>query len=390
MKKIVNIMILLAGLTLSWSCKDDHSQNPVYQQPDSFVLNTPPYAAIVTDLQNSTALPLTTSQPDFGFTAVTTYAVQVSVNDKWVDGTEEVPATYKELPTTFTTAALSANAADLDRAIAGLSNWTSADDLSGEPMAIYLRLKAAVSPTLPPVYSNSVKITVLPYYIKTTDALPAPYYLVGECIGDGKWTNSGTADIGISLVPMSLTPNQEYSKIDGTGVFTYTGYFPAGKGFKLIGIPGSWKEEWGMKDGGFVHNTPGSDNMTVAADGWYTLTLNSATNELKIETADISPAEYPAMQLVGSFEGWGGAPVVMTQTGGDHSHVWYADVTFDADAEKDGGCKFRTDEKWTFNWGGKNFPYSVGVSAGDNIMFIAGTYRVVFDDLNQCYFFFSK
>jgi len=390
MKKIVNIMILFAGLTLFWSCETDHSQNPVYRQPDSFVLNTPPYAAIVTDLQNSTALPLTTSQPDFGFTAVTTYTVQVSVNDKWKDGTEEVPATYKELPTTFTNAKLSANAGDLDRAIAGLSNWTSAEDLTGDPIDIYLRLKASVSSALPPVYSNSVKIKVLPYYIKMTDALPATYYLVGECIGNGKWTNSGTADIGVSLIPMSLVPNQEYNKIDGTGVFTYTGYFPAGKGFKLIGIAGSWDVEWGMKDGAYVHNTPGSDNITVTADGWYTITLNSATNNLKIDPADVSPAEFPAMQLVGSFEGWGAAPVEMTQTGGEHSHVWYADVTFDADADAKGGCKFRTDDSWKFNWGGDKFPYSVSAAAGSNIMFIAGTYRVVFDDLNQCYFFFSK
>jgi hypothetical protein len=128
----------------------------------------------------------------------------------------------------------------------------------------------------------------------------------------------------------------------------------------------------------------------VAADGWYTITLNSVTNELKMEPTDINPTGFPAMQLVGSFEGWGSAPVVMTQTGGDNSHVWYADVTFDADAGSGDGCKFRTDDTWTYNWGGDNFPYSVAASGGSNIMFKAGTYRVVFDDLNQCYFFFSE
>ena len=391
MKKIYSIMTLLAGLTLFWSCEsDDHSQNPVYQQPESFVLNTPPYANLVTDLINSTTLPLTTSQPDFGFTAATTYAVQVSVNDTWVDGTEETPGTYAELPTTFPTAQLSANASDLDRAIANLSGWTSDEDLDGQPMSIFLRLRAFASPLLPSVYSNSVKITVLPYFLKLVDALPATYYLTGDCIGDGTWTNTGVNDIGVSLVPMSLIPNQEYSKIDGTGLFIYTGYFPAGKGFKLIGVPGSWDEQWGMTDGAFDHNNGGSGNITVAADGWYTITLNSATNVLTIAPADVNPSDFPAMQLVGTFDDWGGAPVEMKKTGGDNSHVWYEDVTFNADAGDGEGCKFRTDDSWAYNWGGDNFPYSVATAGGNNILYKAATYRVVFDDLNQCYFFFIK
>ena len=389
MKKIYNILILLASLATFWACETDHSQNPVYQQPESFVLNNPPYAALTTDLQNSTALALTTSQPDYGFTAVTTYTVQVSLDNTWVDATEDVPATYEELPTASTSAQLSADAADLNKAIVKLSGWTSASDLSGDPMNVYVRLKATVSAALAPVFSNAVTILVLPYYIELVPALPATYYLVGDCIGDGSWTNDPTA-IGVSLIPMSLVPNYEYSTVNGTGEFTYTGYFPAGKGFKLIGVPGSWDEQWGDGGGSFAHNDGGSGNITVATDGWYTVTLNSATNVLTIDPADVTPATYPAMQLVGSFENWGDAPVNMTQTAGDNSHVWYADVTFDADAPADGGCKFRTDDSWTYNWGGANFPYSVTTINGANIMFKTGAYRVVFDDLNQCCFFFSK
>jgi hypothetical protein len=254
-------------------------------------------------------------------------------------------------------------------------------------MDVFIRLKASVSSLLPPVFSNSVKIKVLPYFIKLTDALPATYYLVGECIGDGKWANS-PENMGISIIPLSLIPNQEYNKVDGTGIFAYTGYFPAGKGFKLVGVPGSWDEEWGMKDGNFVHNTPGSDNITVAPDGWYTVTLNTTNNELEIKPAEGDSPEFPTMQLVGTFDGWGGDPVNMTKSGGEHSHVWYTDVTFDVDAGAGEGCKFRTDDTWGNNWGGDNFPYSVAASGGSNILYTAGTYRVVFDDLNKCYFFF--
>ncbi|GHT53342.1 hypothetical protein FACS189446_0490 [Bacteroidia bacterium] len=389
MKKIYTILVLLAGLTTFWACEDDQDSNPVYRQPESFVLNTPGYASIVTDLQKSTALVLTCSQPDYGFTAATTYAVQVSLNDTWIDGTEEVPATYQELPISSTTAKPVADAKDLDRAIAKLSNWEDAEALDGQPIDLFIRLKASVSSFTSPVYSNVVKIKVLPYYIKLTDALPATYYLIGDCIGDGTWTNSQDA-IGVSIIPLSLIENQEYNITNGTGEFAYTGHFPAGKGFKLIGVPGSWDEQWGVTDGAFSHNDGGSGNITVATDGWYTVTLNTAKNELKVEAATVTSAEFATMQLVGTFEGWGTTPVDMTQTAGEHSHVWYTDVTFDADADVSGsdpeGCKFRTDDSWSNNWGGNNFPYSI--TSGSNIPYKAGKYRVVFDDLNNCYFFF--
>jgi hypothetical protein len=385
-------MVLLAGLIIFGACETDHGSNAVYQQPESFVLNTPGYASIVTDLEKSITLPLTCSQPDYGFTAATTYSVQVSINDTWNEAvSEEIPATYGELPSTFTTAKLSANATDLARLIVKLSGWTSAEEFDGQPMDVFIRLKASVSSMLPPVYSNSVKIKVLPFYIELKDALPATYYLIGACIGDGSWKNdAGTGCIGVSLIPLSLIENQEYGKVDGTGEFTYTGYFPAGQGFKIIGVPGSWNEQWGQIDGAYVHNNNDSKDITVATDGWYKITLNTINNALKIETANVDQAEYPTMQLVGTFEGWGTTPVVMTKTAGEHSHVWYANVTFDADANVSGsdpeGCKFRTDDSWTYNWGGNNFPYSI--TSGSNIPYKAGAYRVVFDDLNKCYFFF--
>ena len=387
MRKIYNIMMLFAGLTILWACETDLDSSPVYHQPESFVLNMPGYGSIITDLQKSTILALTCSQPEYGFTAATTYSVQVSLNDTWNTETEAAPATYEELEPTFTTAKLFANATDLDKAIIRLSGWTKAEEFDGQPMDIFIRLKASVSSVLSPVYSNSVKIKVLPFYTELTDALPATYYLIGACIGDGSWNN---ANIGVSIIPLSLIENQEYGKSDGKGVFTHTGYFPAGKGFKLIGIPGSWDEQWGQTDGAFVHNDGGSGNITVATDGWYKVTLNTVTNELNIEAADVNPSEFAAMQLVGTFEGWSGNPVLMTKTAGEHSHVWYADVTFDVDADISGndpeGCKFRANNSWDNNWGGNNFPYSV--TSGSNIPYKAGKYRVVFNDLNKCYFFF--
>jgi len=389
MKEQINkIMILFACLPFFLAC-ETVNDNPVALTPDTFVLNTPAYSSIVTDLKQSSILALTCSQPEYGFTAATTYTVQVSVNNTWNAGTEEIPATFDVLEPSFSTAKLHANATDLARSIVKLSGWKSEEEFVGEPMDIYIRLSASIAPSIPAIYSNSVKIKILPFYIELTDALPATYYLVGACIGDGTWTNT-KAGIGVSLIPLSLIENQEYDKVSGKGIFTHTGFFPAGKGFKLIGIPGSWDEQWGLTDGAFAHNDSGSGNITVAADGWYTVTLNTIKNEMEVKAANVNSTGFAAMELVGTFEGWGATPVSMTKTDGENSHVWYADITFDADADISGsdpeGCKFRTDNSWSNNWGGKNFPYSV--TSGSNIPYKAGTYRVVFNDLDKCYFFF--
>ena len=61
---------------------------------------------------------------------------------------------------------------------------------------------------------------------------------------------------------------------------SYVGYFPAGQGFKLIHKPGDWYEQWGMKDGAFVKNDGGSNNIEVAASGYYKLTYDHLTSSL--------------------------------------------------------------------------------------------------------------
>ena len=70
-------VMLLAGLSFVFaSCDDDRNSNPTLQNPTKFVLNTPAYAeSAVYDLENSSSVELTCSQPDYGFTAATVYSV---------------------------------------------------------------------------------------------------------------------------------------------------------------------------------------------------------------------------------------------------------------------------------------------------------------------------
>ncbi|MFA6831301.1 MAG: hypothetical protein WCR36_03395, partial [Bacteroidaceae bacterium] len=104
--------------------------------------------------------------------------------------------------------------------------------------------------------------------------------------------------------------------------------------------------------------------------------------EFKFTQLDAEPSPaYSEMNMVGSFTDWAdGTPVAMAQVG-TATHVWYAEYTFETDAE----LKFKTGDNW---FGGDVFP--IGNVTGDNIQVLAGTYKVFFNDLDQAYTFIAK
>ena len=61
------------------------------------------------------------------------------------------------------------------------------------------------------------------------------WYLIGGCIGDGKWNNALNA-VGTSIYPLSVVDGYEYDEKTGKGMLTFTGYFTT-DGFKLIQTP---------------------------------------------------------------------------------------------------------------------------------------------------------
>jgi len=217
-------------------------------------------------------------------------------------------------------------------------------------------------------------MSIVPY----TAVTPRPYYIIG--MANGAWNNSA-AGIGVSIYPMSVVSGNKYNTA-GDGEFSFTGYFSASRGFKLIRDIGSWDEQWGVKDGAFVHNDGGSSDIKVAADGYYTITINSITNTMTMIPTLVTPSSYTQIGLIGAFNGWGG-DVVMTAAETTNNHIWYTTQTFTAD----GGCKFRANGGWTTSWGGNSFP--VGMSGGD-IPAKAGTYKVLFNDVDGCYYFIKQ
>lgn len=234
----------------------------------------------------------------------------------------------------------------------------------------------------------TVDVTILavnPYNAVTL----RPWYLVGAAIGNGSWNNS-TSGLGSALYPLSVVPGNKYNT-SGDGEYTYTGYFEAGKGFKLLRNVGDWNNDlWGMTGTTYVHN--GGDNITVPTSGYYTINLNSITNTLTIVAAPAPATSFTSMGMIGEFNGWGG-DVAMTAGQTSNNHIWYTTYTFTTDFTPpvgNGGMKFRANGGWNDNWGTGYFPAGLGTNGGTNIPFKAGTYIVIFNDISGCYYFIKQ
>jgi len=234
----------------------------------------------------------------------------------------------------------------------------------------------------------NVDITIMavnPYYAVTV----RPWFLIGAAIGDGNWNNS-TGGLGVSIFPLSVVTGNVYN-ITGDGQFTYTGYLQAGKEFKLIRdySIGSWSESWGMTGSNYVHN--GGDNIKVATDGYYTISLNSIANTLTIVPATAPTASYTSMGMIGEFAGssWNtDIPMIAGQT--TNNHIWYTTFTFTTDFTPpvgSGGMKFRANGGWDHNWGDGYFPTGLGTNGGTNIPFKAGKYTIILNDVDGSFYF---
>ena len=227
MKNKYIIGALLVGIiSIFASCSDDNDSNPTLIQPKEFVLNTPAYANATIDLEKSTGLELTWSQPKYTADNApinATYEVQVSPTNSFTVSTDEAAADesgekvpdYAVLSNTTQKCNISASAEEMDKALVKILKWTEENVPAEQEM--YVRVNAYIlegTSRLNPVASNSVKLNVKPYYIELKDAVPTMWYLVGNMFG-AKWAND--KNIGVDALPMFLKPNFSYDKKTGAG-----------------------------------------------------------------------------------------------------------------------------------------------------------------------------
>ena len=130
-----------------------------------------------------------------------------------------------------------------------------------------------------------------------------------------------------------------------------------------------------------MKNDGGSGNITVPSAGYYTVTLNTATDQLTVVPADITPESY-AVGVAGTFNGWSYQAIDLCP---GSEHLWRAELTFNEDT----GLKFLIDG-WSVNWGAGDFPSGMGVQNGADIPVKSGSYIVVFNDITGGYNFIKK
>ena len=374
------------------ACADDNDSNPTLQQPSTFVLNEPSYAAQMVALEYSDGIAFTWSQPDYGFPAEVSYDIQASPTGSFTVSTDEANADesgatipdYAVITSGVFGGSGAMDGTYLDRNLVQICQWT--ESTVPETQTVYVRL-AASTPGAQTIYSNVVAIQTVPFYIALKDAAPELWYLVGECIGDGSWGNSAD-NIGKAIFPLMTLADESYDKVTGKGVIAYTGFFPGGKGFKLIKTPGDWNEQWGAGDAGYVKNDGGSGNITVAADGYYTVKLDTKNDVLTIDPYDGAPRAFTSMGMPGGYNGWDVNTNLMTafDTYGGENHAWSA--TFEAG--EDGELKFAANGGWDFNWGAASFPYGQGTQNGPNIPYAAGSYKVFLNDITGQFMFIEN
>ena len=241
---------------------------------------------------------------------------------------------------------------------------------------------------------NISDVTVLINYL-LSGSWPEPvgidmWYLMGANMGSTPWINNENS-VGSGLIP--LYPLGEFNSL-GHGVLTYTGYFGGTDAFFLVHTPGSWTDGW-CKDnnGNYVRDVLGGDNsaFSMGSSGYYTITLDTRTDELSITPYDGSSAGvYQSIIIVGPHCGW-------DVTSQDYNmedlnpekenHDWiFRDFTVIADEE----IKFAADNNWDFNWGANQFPWGRSVQNGLNVPVKEGIYDVYFNDITGDYNFIRK
>lgn len=415
MKNKYIIGALLVGIiSLFASCSDDNDSNPTLIQPKEFVLNTPAYANATIDLEKSTGLELTWSQPKYTADNApinATYEVQVSPTNSFTVSTDEAAADesgekvpdYAVLSNTTQKCNISASAEEMDKALVKILKWTEGNVPAEQKM--YVRVNAYIlegTSRLNPVASNSVMLNVKPYYIELKDAVPTMWYLVGNMFG-GKW--AGDKNIGVDALPMFLKPNFSYDKKTGAGEIEYTNYFltdefdekaeSAVAGFKIL--PSSFDWNYSMDGGGKLKDNiayRGSTNsdgghILAGADGYYTITLNTANNTATMVKYEGNVTNYGTIQIATSLDDFASdTPMLPYNTEGVENHAWY--YVMEVPAGQTVSFKFKIAGSWDTNWGygaedGAVNMYGKCEANGHNIGLTEGKYCISFNDITGAF-----
>ena len=296
MKTIIKTVLLLLGsISFMTACSDDRDGNPTILHPTTFTLETPSYASSTITLSTTDSLAFSWQQPDFGYPAKVNYQIQLSFTNKFATSLKEAAtnggtADYNELATVYFAKNAQLEAKDFAQALQDLGGWTK--DKVPAKQKVYVRIKAGY-PNVDTLYSNSVELNVVPYFIEPAPqpALPdSTLYFTGSKYSWGTPWNK--------LVPVHGTIG--YKGI-GTPTFWTMVYLDAAEEIKFAPLP-KWGNDFGYKGVTFTDHaganpTDKDGNIKIGKAGWYLVVV---TNDGEKRTVSF---EKPEVYLQGATNG---------------------------------------------------------------------------------------
>lgn len=333
MKKIFLKLMLLPAMVLPLlftSCSDDNDSNPTLDLghvEDGFVLNRPAYAENNTyDLANADHLTLSCSQPNYGgIPYVVRYHVQVALDQNFLTDTT---TTHKELATSYTTAKMNVDAAELNSTLVDMYQAANPNAEVPESMPVYIRLRAVLDGTTNPylgqTYSNIITLpSVKATYKEPKVELPKNLYVVGSSIQDA-WKSWKP------VAPIYGMSGNYYTMV----------YVPDGGTFKW----GTFENDWRGYDrlaaindnaGAELSEDGNAKNIKVAHGGWFVLHF---VGELTPDKKDITYTlnVYPgAAYIIGKAAGgnWDDAAAAWAMTAPTDQTGEWVSPAFGGDGE---------------------------------------------------------
>ena len=337
------LFLAVVGMLFT-ACDTDRDDNPTIDTNNmttEFKLNTPAYSTQLVDLATSNTVNFTWSQPGYGFAVPVAYSFQVSADDTWTEGS------YADVTGTFTTVSGGVSAKALNNGICTVKDWTPDSDIPAK-IDIYVRCKATLADlSVPAVYSNSVKLTVVPSTPVTE--YPEFIYQIGD---DTEWGST----------------NALRSDKDENGLFTgeYAGLAYLKSEFKFRSDKDEWiGDNWGIgaSDGTLELN---AGNITVPESGFYKIDVSMGGLTYELLKIDV-------ISIIGTVNGSWDNDTDMTYN--EKSGAW--EVTTQLNA---GEMKFRVNHDWTWSWGGNGSGTAYNdltYNSGANLALDAvGTYKI--------------
>lgn len=169
MKKIASFFATIAAVAALSACSQDDT--PVLHTPTEFKLNTPPFAEQLYQLTDNGQLTFSCSQPDYGLGVETTYSLEISLTDDFLDS--RTVTLTNPLSATMTTSTAGVNLAILDM-LGVIDEETWAPYADNRVMPLYVRATAQTAQVeYSKITSNVVKLPNVEIYF----AIKVPGYI---------------------------------------------------------------------------------------------------------------------------------------------------------------------------------------------------------------------